>query len=174
MEGDTASFSPDGRLRYELVRWTGLGNSRTVNFVLLNPSTAGAQNDDPTVRCAICCAQRWGFGRLVITNVCPLRSPRPTFDCLAELTPIELQQNDVYVQRAAEDSEMVVVAYGARGCQPGWRQLVERAHGQLRGRPLYCLGFNNNGCPRHLLRNPCECPEPLSFVYEGLAQRRPR
>ena len=72
-----AVFSPDGKLRYALVRhWgKGEGERETVNFIMCNPSSADDMDNDSTVRRCVDFAQRWEYHRLIVTNVNPFRSP---------------------------------------------------------------------------------------------------
>ncbi|PKN80874.1 MAG: hypothetical protein CVU47_08520, partial [Chloroflexi bacterium HGW-Chloroflexi-9] len=70
-----ASFSRDGRYRYSLVRrW---GDGPRVAWVMLNPSTADATRDDPTLRRVIAISRRAGFGALEVVNLWALRSAHP-------------------------------------------------------------------------------------------------
>ena len=76
-----AVVSDDGAYRYRLTRcWTsdlfrdGDGQMLVVG---LNPSTADAVHDDPTVRRCIGFAHREGCAELVIVNLFALRSPTP-------------------------------------------------------------------------------------------------
>ena len=76
-----------GEYRYFLARCrpaTGLlwpiGGKRqgeTVCFVTLNPSTADAMADDPTIRRCQRFAWDWGFDRLSVVNLFALRAPDP-------------------------------------------------------------------------------------------------
>jgi len=71
-----ASFSHCKRYRYQLLRrWEG-GIGRCV-IVGLNPSTADAQNDDPTIRRCMGFAQDWGFNELIMVNLFAYRTPHP-------------------------------------------------------------------------------------------------
>lgn len=60
--GGSAEISDCGRYRYRLSRWWGDKDDpdRAV-FVMLNPSTADASNDDPTIRRCIGFAQSHGY-----------------------------------------------------------------------------------------------------------------
>src|SRR5437588_2477108 len=72
----SAVFSPDGRYRYLLTR--RLGRSRRVaTFIMLNPSTADAINNDPTIRKCVGFARRWGCGLLQVVNLFALRATEP-------------------------------------------------------------------------------------------------
>ena len=62
-----ATLSPCGRYRYRLTRRWGDGGA--VAFVMLNPSTADAEKDDPTIRRCIGFAREWRFGRLIVVNL---------------------------------------------------------------------------------------------------------
>jgi hypothetical protein len=68
--------SIDGEHRYHLFRaWKAGG--RSVAWVMLNPSTADAENDDPTVRRCMDFARRWGFGSIDVLNLYTYRTPSP-------------------------------------------------------------------------------------------------
>lgn len=78
-----ALLSPDGRYRYVLEReWDPEGSS--VCWVMLNPSTADADVDDPTVRRCLRFTRRWaasdpelGIGRMTVVNLFARRSTSP-------------------------------------------------------------------------------------------------
>ena len=61
-------------------RWwltRNLGGSRPLVIVGLNPSTADAKANDPTIRTEIGVAKRWGFSWLVKVNAYAFRSTSP-------------------------------------------------------------------------------------------------
>ena len=71
-----AEISPCGQYRYTLSRqWNPAAPA--VMFIMLNPSTADARQDDPTIAKCIQLAQTWGYGRLLVGNLFAWRSPRP-------------------------------------------------------------------------------------------------
>lgn len=75
-----AVISPDGVYRYRLDRElpTQLETrSRTVCFVMLNPSTADADQDDPTIRRCLGFAETWGYDKLVVVNLFGYPQRRP-------------------------------------------------------------------------------------------------
>ncbi len=147
-----AVFSPDGKLRYALVRhWgKGEGEHKTVNFIMCNPSTADDVDNDPTIRRCVGFAQRWEYHRLIVTNVNPFRSPRPSALQSAVLSAVEWATNDHYVREAADASALVVVSWGTNAP----RGMAARARGVLNGMPLYCLGLNADHSPKHPLYVP--------------------
>jgi len=55
-----AKFSEDGRNRYWLSRIWDV-NKPCIAFIGLNPSTANAEKDDPTIRRVISFATKWGI-----------------------------------------------------------------------------------------------------------------
>ncbi len=71
-----AVISECGRYRYVLTRQVGPG-TRTATFILLNPSTADANNDDPTIRRCIGFARQWGCGKLTVLNLFAVRATDP-------------------------------------------------------------------------------------------------
>src|SRR4051812_49823510 len=73
---DNAVISACGAYRYVLTRQVG-GGVRRATFIMLNPSTADASNDDPTIRRCIGFAQRWGCGQLAVLNLFAYRATDP-------------------------------------------------------------------------------------------------
>lgn len=63
----SAALSPDGIYRYNLTRTWGAGPIAT--FLMLNPSTADADVDDPTIRRCLGFAKSWGCSSLRVANV---------------------------------------------------------------------------------------------------------
>jgi hypothetical protein len=66
----------EGEYRYELRRiWD---RARPLLVVcMLNPSTANAEVDDPTILTLVHFAKAWGYGGLLIVNLFAYRSPTP-------------------------------------------------------------------------------------------------
>jgi len=71
-----ALISDDGKYRYKLWRiWDD--NKPCVLFIMLNPSTADAFEDDPTIRRCINFAKSWGYGGLYVGNLYAYRATDP-------------------------------------------------------------------------------------------------
>ena len=60
-----------GNLRNALSR-------KTVSFIMLNPSRADAQINDPTITRCINFARSWGYGRLEVVNLFAYRTSKPS------------------------------------------------------------------------------------------------
>lgn len=141
-----AAFDSTGRYRYALWRVWDRDADR-VAFVMLNPSTADARRDDPTIRRCIGFARAWGFGSMEVVNLFAYRTPRP--DVLRRASRPVGPENDRHVLRAARRAERVVVAWGGRG---SWRGRDEEVMRMLaRGGTIYCIGRTASGHPRHPL-----------------------
>jgi hypothetical protein len=139
-----AVFSPCYRYRYVLTReWDG-GDGR-VNFVMLNPSTADALADDPTIRRCIGFAQRWGYHELTVTNLYALRSTNPR-ELQRASDPVG-PDNDTTLIVQAGMADLVVCAWGVHGFARG--ELVRMELGNYV--PLHHLGLTQAGAPRHPL-----------------------
>lgn len=65
----SAVLSDDGQYRYQLERTWGFGDA--VTFVMLNPSTADARKDDPTIRRCLSYARSWGYDGIRVVNLGP-------------------------------------------------------------------------------------------------------
>ncbi len=116
---------------------------------MLNPSTADASKDDSTIRKLRGHAADWGYPGLVVANCYAWRStdPKALRDAADPVGP----DNNACIEAVAT-LPLVVVAWG-KLAQP---ERVSQVMAILRrvGRPLWCLGVNNDGSPRHPLYVP--------------------
>jgi hypothetical protein len=106
-----AVLSDCGTYRYELSRRWDVTRGR-VGFIMLNPSTADGQQDDPTIRRCIGFAKAWGYGWLVVRNLYALRAtdPKELWKHPAPVGP----DNDGYLLDSVNDP-VTVCAWGANG-----------------------------------------------------------
>jgi hypothetical protein len=72
-----AVYSPCRHYRYMLHRRWEHASDRSIMFVMLNPSTATEDVDDPTVRKCRSYASRWGYNHLIIGNIMAYRATDP-------------------------------------------------------------------------------------------------
>lgn len=72
-----ALISDCGRYRYFLLRRWGANETNRCMFVGLNPSTADAYEDDPTIRRCVGFAKAWGFDALYMMNAYAFRATNP-------------------------------------------------------------------------------------------------
>jgi hypothetical protein len=143
----SADISDCGRYRYLLTRRWAAGE--VVLFVMLNPSTADAERDDPTlVRCSRR-ARELGFGGLCVANLFAWRSTDPKV--LHSVPDPVGPANDEALQTAAERAAMIVCAWGAGGALHT-RGAAVAARLRAIGRPVSHLGLTALGEPRHPLR----------------------
>lgn len=152
----TAEFSHEEGMayRYRLTReWDA--DRAVVNFIGLNPSTADAFEDDPTIRRCVGFARRWGFGKLVMTNLFAYRATDPSNLCMADVDIVG-PQNDRWLLNATGEATLVVAAWGAVDglYRNSTRFAVRRAaavQSLLEWVDLHALGFTKAGFPRHPL-----------------------
>ncbi|MFB1487744.1 MULTISPECIES: DUF1643 domain-containing protein [unclassified Thiocapsa] len=145
----SAVFSSCGRYRYALWRhWGGPGG--TAMIVGLNPSTADAMHDDPTIRRCIGFARDWGYSGLCMTNLFAYRATKPR-DLMAADDPAG-PDNDAWLVEQASRAALVVASWGMHGAFGG-RDCAVRALLP----PLACLGLTRQGQPRHPLYLRREC-----------------
>lgn len=144
-----ADIDASSRYRYSLERLWAPEQGVAV-WILLNPSTADAEQDDPTIRRCCGFARTWGLGGIVVVNLFAYRAT----DCrvLAGLSSAVAigPDNDRAILAACRrrDARLLVAGWGLRG-DLYWRD--RRVRTLLRGRPLLCLGRTAGGAPRHPL-----------------------
>lgn len=141
----TATLSDCGKYRYELTRVWAEGP--LLEWVMLNPSTADANVDDPTIRRCIGFAKAWGFNGIRVTNLFAYRATEP--DALFEVPDPFGPDNAKYL--AEEHGPITVCGWGAHRAAMGdlhsWSELASRS-------ALMCLGYNKDGSPKHPLYVP--------------------
>lgn len=154
-----AHFSRCRRFRYALWRqWDAAGPQ--LMFIGLNPSTADAKRDDPTIRRCIRFARDWGYGSLVVTNLFAFRTAYPA-ELKAAADPVG-PRNDQWIRRMAAKSDTIVAAWGNHG---SWLGRSERVGRMLSGR-LYCLRLTAAGQPAHPLYLPADL-EPIEWPADA-------
>ncbi|HEA46393.1 MAG TPA: DUF1643 domain-containing protein [Candidatus Pacearchaeota archaeon] len=143
MINSNAVFSEDRVHRYVLIREWDL-NKPSLMVVSLNPSTADEKKNDPTIRRCIGFAKKWGFGKLIMTNIFAFRATLPK-DLFNSENPVG-NKNDYWLKKLSKKADKVLLAYGN--------------HGKFRNRHdeilkiidnPYCIKKSKTGMPMHPL-----------------------
>ena len=164
----SADLSECGAYRFTLDRVWDL-HRPTMTFIMLNPSTADAREDDPTIRRSLRFAWREGAGAITVVNLSPLRATNPAA-LIDHVSPKGISEQNIWYQREAlkaawTSGGKVVCAWGKF---PGTKALSNRlsavasfigsdlvAEGRMppaERPPMYCLGTCKDGrTPRHPL-----------------------
>lgn len=147
-----AILSPGSQYRYSLWRiWNK--NLPLLGAVLLNPSTADAEKDDPTIQRMCYRARQLGYGGLMVVNLFALRSsdPQQIYHCDDPIGP----ENDVYIVQEMKRCGLVICGWGRDG---NYRNRGIYVAELLRAEGIvpYALNVNGDGTPSH----------PLYLAYE--------
>lgn len=121
-----------------------------MGIVMMNPSEATAEWDDPTIAAVQRLCARTGMGRAIIGNLFAWRSPH-----VARLAGVDDPvgpDNDAHLAALAQEADVVVVAWGAAAKHPKshpdrWREVADLLAGS--GKPLHCLAHLKGDHPRH-------------------------
>jgi hypothetical protein len=144
----TAAFeSPAKVYRYELTRtWNPAWPA--ITWIMLNPSTAGAHTDDPTIGKITRFSRRWAAGGIIVVNLFAYRSAEPAY--LRQAADPVGDLNDAFIDHVCAPGRVTVAAWGAHGALGG---RGEQVAARLRARDvrLCCLGLTRGGQPRHPL-----------------------
>lgn len=168
-----ARISACGKYRYRLWRewrgthdpknWRWLGSRDVAGepwgeplsalFVMLNPSTADGEQDDPTIRRCVGFAKAWKYERIDVVNLYAYRATKPR-DLVAFRAqggdPVGWENSEI-VADAAHDAGIIVCAWGANDVVG---DQGETMRGWLGGKKHYALGLTQSGQPRHPLYAP--------------------
>lgn len=132
----------------------------TTMFIMMNPSVADIETDDPTVARCQTFARSWGSGCLYVVNTFAYRATDQR-ELIAVPDPVG-PENDRHILAIAKRSKLIVVAYG----QPH-RSLRQRGVDvcsmlKRHGYQLHALQLNADGTPRHPLYLRANCkPFPI-------------
>ena len=153
-----AVFSGDGVYRYYLHRRISDADTGIATFIMLNPSTADATKNDPTIRKCIGFCRQWHYGQLQVVNLFGVRAVRPS-EMKKRRNPIG-RNNRRWVERAIENCQgidqaraLVVCAWGVHGDHRSQNAVVLEWLRALDVHPQ-CLGVTRAGHPRHPLYVP--------------------
>ena len=145
-----ATFSVCGRYRYRL--WRLWDHRPRLCFVMLNPSSADADINDPTVARCEERGRRAGFGGIVVVNLFGFGATDPAEMKRAE-DPVG-PENDQHILEATREAGVVVCAWGN--------------HGSHRGRSAEVRALlARHGIACHALRVSEKTGEPWHPLYLG-------
>jgi hypothetical protein len=142
-----ARLDPTGTYRYTLTRHWGTG-VRRVLWIMLNPSTADAREDDPTIRRCRIFSRRWGYAGLTVVNLFAFRAPDPC-ELAAASDPIGPDNTRTLIEELPLH-QLVVAAWGARGGLRGRAGYVRKLIAAA-GMVVHHLGLTSSGEPKHPL-----------------------
>lgn len=122
--------------------------SGDICFIMLNPSTADSNIDDPTLRRCINFSKNWGFSTLRIVNLFAYRASNP--DILKKINNPIGEHNDNYIINAATNSNKTIIAWGNNG------NLFDRANSVLellseKKINSFAIQLTNSNQPKHPL-----------------------
>jgi len=118
-----------------------------VLFVMLNPSTADAQQDDPTIRRCIGFARSWGYGGIEVCNLFDWRATKPAH-LRNKLSVAVSEKNDPTMRCRASEAKFIVAAWG----NVPWAnsRIDEVFRTVFREEKRWdCLTFTKSGFPSH-------------------------
>lgn len=153
-----AILSSDRKYRYLLTRTWGslLPEPRRCVFVMLNPSTADENSNDPTIRRCIDYAKSFGCDSLEVVNLFALRATDPGVLRYAD-DPVG-PENDDWIDRVAGSNPgqnaptLVVCAWGTFGSM--FKRDDEVLKILSEHVKLQCLALTRDGMPAHPLYLP--------------------
>lgn len=142
-----ATYSDCDTYRYALSRtWDKKG--KRVMFVMLNPSKATEQANDPTVGRCEARARTLGFGAFQVTNLFSLRETDPH---LMRKHPEPVgPDTDACLLAGARWADMTIAAWGVHGVHQDRHCRVLALFADA-GIALHCFGLTKDGHPRHPL-----------------------
>lgn len=156
-----AEISECGLYRYRLWRTWDTSRDESLLWIMLNPSTADATVDDPTIRRCMGFARAWGYGGIDVVNLFALRSPNPRDLVDSHGAGIDTvgPWNNKEIRTLLSARRTAVAAWGAFA----WLAVAARAEyvSAMGGAQLCCLGVTKSGAPRHPLYVPSSVmPQP--------------
>ena len=158
-----AIFSKCLQYRYSLRR---LWNSEKpiVLFVMLNPSTADAISDDPTIRRCINFANSWGYGGMIVVNLFAYRATNPK-ELLKVEDPIGPDNYSIIKSSIVKCDGKIIAAWGNA-------PILKKLGDKHKDNPIFncvldCIEQSKNGTPKHPLYLKKDL-KPKPFITENL------
>lgn len=146
-----AQFSPCGQYRYWLARYWGNGPSESYAlWIGLNPSTAEADCDDPTIRREIEFTRREGLTSYRKVNLFDYRATNPKVLSSPDVKPCSVENFSTILRFANSDNaKLILAAWGVVPASLRWT--MEYLMDRMATRNIWCLGVTKDGSPRHPL-----------------------
>ena len=167
----SAILSECGKYRYRLTRDLGMMGDGALCFVMLNPSTADAEQDDPTIRRCIGYARSFGAARLEVVNLFAYRSTDPgVLSAMSRDTAVG-PENDDHILDVVKRSRLVLCGWGNHGALFGRAEEVSKLIGSVT--MPHALKINvKTGQPAHPLYLKGDAkPLPLVSATRGTANQ---
>ena len=134
-----ADISNDKKDRYSLSRIWDSKKPKAL-YIMLNPSYADDESDDPTIRRLIFFSKKFKFGGFYVTNLFTQITPYPKE---LNMDNNSKKKNLIIISELIKKSDLIVYAWVNLVSEPmQLRKLIES--------PL-CFGINKNGTPKHPL-----------------------
>lgn len=152
----SAVISDCGKYRYRLERH-GLSGAGAVAWIMVNPSTADATEDDATIRKVIGFSERMGAGWAIVGNKFAYRAT--DVNELKRVGDPKGAENDAHLAQIMRDAPVVIAAWGPLAKLPKHlrrRWLTVARLADEAGCKLMCFGTAQDGQPRH----------PLMLAYD--------
>lgn len=147
MKGSGATISKCKKYRYSLWRiWTK--DKPLCMFIMLNPSTADVNEDDPTIRRCIGFAKSWDYGGILIGNVIAYRATNPNE--LKTLLDFRTKENEKHLKNMLHKviltKGIIIAAWGNHG-----KNYLPRSMFYNSNLSVHHLGLTKSGQPKHPL-----------------------
>jgi hypothetical protein len=146
----SACISKCGRYRHSLGRHWDRSLAYAL-FIGLNPSTADAEADDPTIRRCIQFSRDWGYGGIEMGNLFDWRSTDPKNLPRQQIAVSD--KNDPVLRCRSSEAGIIIAAWGSVPWAQ-WRidQVFEEVFSEYKR--WYCLKVTKYGFPSHPLYLP--------------------
>lgn len=126
-------------------------------FIMLNPSTADAEKDDPTIRRCIGFAKSWGFGGIYVGNLYSYRTSSPKI-LIEKLEDVSSKINLDHLLDMEAQTDKTIYAWGNK------RGIPSFIHHHTRD--AFYIDMAKDGTPKHpLYLKGCLTPKPIQHHH---------
>lgn len=145
-----SEFSADKRSRYRLWRiWDP--SKPCILFIMLNPSTADSDKDDPTIKIIKQHAIAWGYGGIYVGNLYATCCSKSRDLVISDERDIV---NETHIREMRQLCEKVVYGWGTKG-PLGKKQKEPQWLRDMVGETAYCIDVTKkDNIPKHPKQHP--------------------
>jgi hypothetical protein len=142
--------------------------TRRLAVIMLNPSTADATTDDPTIRRCVDFGKRWAFSDLVVGNLFAYRATDPNELLALSLEEAVGPENDGCLGSMVSIADRVLCAWGTKGKWKGREAAVVR---WIKDHSPWVLRLTKHGHPEHPLYMPAET-KPFIWSQQPITEEQ--